>query len=618
MSGITEPPQYSLYIAKYLTVDTYLRTYGRTAIPFDPLRMSAASIESPTPAPSPAPRSSAAIAVDSSEERARLAARTLADALLLGIVGDAILRVPEWGANMAVWSIAIVAAMITLARRRYEAVPGDARWLLVPALALSVLFTWRNSEYLVVYNTLAFFGTLALLATAISQGTEHRVLESRFRELANSAVIVGITTFVGMIALLLSDVSFRQVAGARGAGRAIAALRAALVAIPLLLVFGSLFASADPVFARLASDVFRIDAATVASHLAVTGIIAWFVGGLLRATVLSSGRSNYSIPFPDGALGLTEVATALGSLVALFAAFVVVQLRYFFGGDALVQATAGMSYADYARRGFFELVTVSALVLPVLLSANALLRRATLRADVVFRALSGTLLCLLGIIMYSAVARMQLYMSAYGLSMDRLLATVFMGWLATVFLWFAATVLRGRERVFMAGVLVSGWATLIALNIADPAGYVARFDIARAERGKEVDVAYIASLGADAAPALARHLARDHVAPPANWIVPGQDSVSAAGVAPNALGLWSVGGGRESADFGERCQAARRLLRDWGAGVADDWRSWSLSRARARRAVAANDAVLRRLAGPERINGRWAGCPAAPPSGQSK
>ncbi len=95
-----------------------------------------------------------------------------------------------------------------------------------------------------------------------------------------------------MIALLLSDVSFRQVAGARGAGRAIAAIRAALVAIPLLLVFGSLFASADPVFARLASDVFRIDAATVASHLAVSGIIAWFVGGLLRATVLSNGRRH--------------------------------------------------------------------------------------------------------------------------------------------------------------------------------------------------------------------------------------------------------------------------------------------------------------------------------------
>ena len=568
-------------------------------------------------ASSPQPRSPGSLTLDVTEDRARLAARTLADALLLGVVGDAILRVPTWGANMTVWSVAILAAMITLARRRYESVPADARWLLAPALALSVLFAVRDSEYLVAYNTLAFFATLALLATAISRGTEHRVLESRFRELAQSAVVVGINTFVGMIALLLSDVSFRQVAGARGAGRAIAALRAALVAIPLLLVFGSLFASADPVFARLASDVFRIDAATVASHLAVTGIIAWFVGGLLRATVLSSGPT-FNIPFPDGALGLTEVATALGSLIVLFAAFVVVQLRYFFGGDALVQATAGMSYADYARRGFFELVTVAALVLPVLLSANVLLRRATATADVVFRALSGTLLGLLGIIMYSAIARMQLYMSVYGLSMDRLLATVFMGWLAIVFVWFAATVLRGRERLFTAGVLVSGWATLIALNVADPAGYVARFDIARAERGKEVDVRYIASLGADAVPALARHLAKERVVPPASWIVPGQDSARAGVATSSALVRWTAGGGREAADFGERCEAARRLLRDWGGQSAHDWRSWSISRSRAQRVVSANEAALRRLAGPEQIGGRSAGCPVAPPANQAK
>lgn len=571
--------------------------------------MSAASAE--PPASTPAPRSPESLTVDGSEERARLAARTLADALLLGIVGDAILRVPSWGANMTVWTIAIIAAMLTLARRRYEAIPADARWLLMPIVALSLLFSLRDSEGLVAYNTLALFGTLALLSVTIAQGTEHRVLDSRFRELAHSALTLGISVFVGMIALLLSDVSFRQVAGARGASRTMAAIRALLVAIPLLLVFGSLFASADPVFARLAGEVFHIDAATVASHLAVSGIIAWFVGGLLRATVLSTTRGMRSLPFPDSALGLTEVSTALGSLIALFAAFVAVQLRYFFGGDALVQATAGMSYADYARRGFFELVTVSTLVLPVLLSANALLRRDSARADLVYRILSGTLLCLLGIIMYSAIARMRLYQSAYGLTEDRLFATVFMGWLAIVFVWFAATVLRGRERRFTAGVLVSGWATLIALNFADPAGYVARFNIARAENGKEVDVMYIARLGGDAAPALAEYLARERVVPPAGWVIAGSPGTNVATMPADSV-IGRTDGARVSTDYGERCQAARRLLHDWGPETSTDWRGWTFSRARARRAVASNEAALRRLAGPELIDGRWAGCPAAP------
>ena len=206
-------------------------------------------------------------------------------------------------------------------------------------------------------------------------------------------------------------------------------------------------------------DIFDIDGGVVASHVILSGFFAWFVGGFLRTALLSGDRARTSIPFPDGALGLTEVGVALGSLVLLFAAFVAVQFRYFFGGDALISQTAGLSYADYARKGFFELVTVSALVLPVLLSANALLRRDTSNAVRVYRVLASTLLVLLAVIMYSAIARMRLYQSAYGLSTDRFEATVFMGWLALVLGWFAFTVLRGRDKRFVGGLLVSAWGT---------------------------------------------------------------------------------------------------------------------------------------------------------------
>ena len=53
--------------------------------------------------------------------------------------------------------------------------------------------------------------------------------------------------------------------------------------------------------------------------------------------------------------------------------------------------------------------------------------------------------------MASALGRMGLYVHYYGLSMDRLFATVFMFWLAIVFAWFGVTVLRGRMRDFAAG-----------------------------------------------------------------------------------------------------------------------------------------------------------------------
>jgi hypothetical protein len=170
------------------------------------------------------------------------------------------------------------------------------------------------------------------------------------------------------------------------------------------------------------------------------------------------------------------------------------------------------------------------------------------------------------------------------MSEDRLEATVFMGWLAVVFIWFAATVLRGRGERFVAGVLVSGWGTLIALNIANPAAYVARTNIARATRGFELDVSYLQSLGADAAPALTSYLVKQPLTAPVDWSVPTPPDRSN----PQPM---------RRDEFSARCFAARHLLEKWAPESKRDWRGWTLGKSRARTAVAANEQALRTLAG---------------------
>jgi hypothetical protein len=556
---------------------------------------------------------SAPLAFDAPDERRQLATRILGEALLLGVVGDALMRAPAPGANLTVWTVAVLVALVTLARRRHDSIPLDARWLIAPTLAIAALFTWRASESLTVYNILAAIGTLALLASAMQARPGQMILESRLRDVAARVLSVGVGALLGMPRLVVVDVSLREATSARGATRVVAGLRAALMAIPLLLIFGGLFASADPVFARILGDIFDIDGGVVASHVMLSGFFAWIVGGFLRTALLSGDRARASLPFPDGALGLTEVGVALGSLVLLFAAFVGVQFRYFFGGDALISQTAGLSYADYARKGFFELVTVSALVLPVLLSANALLRRDTSNAVRIYRVLASTLLVLLAVIMYSAIARMRLYQAAYGLSTDRFEATVFMGWLALVLGWFAFTVLRGRDKRFVGGLLVSAWGTLIALNVANPAAIVARGNIARAERGKELDVRYLQSLGADAAPALAEYLVRQPLSPPPGWTTPATNSAStsAASSRPAATTDSSL---TTRSDYTARCRAARSLLGTWGPTVTRDWRSWTVGAATARRAVAKNATALRALAGKEFEGTTYLRCAEPPPT----
>jgi hypothetical protein len=113
--------------------------------------------------------------------------------------------------------------------------------------------------------------------------------------------------------------------------------------------------AADAVFQNLVHRVLHFDL----THLVVIAFITVCVGGYLRG-LLFGKELNLGTEKRPISLGAIEAGVMLGLLDLLFLAFVAVQVRYFFGGSALVQATTGLTYAEYARRGFFELVTVAA------------------------------------------------------------------------------------------------------------------------------------------------------------------------------------------------------------------------------------------------------------------
>ena len=261
---------------------------------------------------------------------------------------------------------------------------------------------------------------------------------------------------------------------------------------------------------------------------------------------------------PRPSLGIVEVGVVLGLLDLLFFSFVAVQLSYFFGDAQHVVASAGLTFSDYARRGFFELVWVAVLALPLLLAAHWLLRKTDARHVRAFNAMSGAMVLMLFVIMASAFWRMRLYQAAYGQTELRFYTTAFMGWLGAVFAWFALTVLRGRRERFAFGALVAWFAALAALHALDPGDRIVRSNLALARaaaRPERFDAGYAASLGADAVPALVE--AFDGLGEP------------------------------------ERLRVAPALLRWLEPQARGDWRSWNLSRSRAASAVSGREAELR-------------------------
>ena len=212
---------------------------------------------------------------------------------------------------------------------------------------------------------------------------------------------------------------------------------------------------------------------------------------------------NSSIPSVF-TFGTIETVVVLGLIDLLFLAFVIVQIPYLFGGMDFVQTTPDFKLADYARRGFGELVAVAALVLPMLLISHWLLRRDKKLAERVFKLLAGVQIALLFVIMASAVQRLLLLTGelGYGLTTVRFYPMVVMIWLAVVFVWFVLTIFRGARNRFAWGALWSAIVVLAATNLMNPDAFIARANVELMQHGREFDVRYNTDLSADAIPTL--------------------------------------------------------------------------------------------------------------------
>lgn len=280
-----------------------------------------------------------------------------------------------------------------------------------------------------------------------------------------------------------------------GGGRVQAIMRGVLLAGPLLLIFVALFASADAVFSAWLDTLGDLINAMAPQTPLITLALIISVTGILACTVRHSVDVKPEMlqrRLPR--LGREETAVILGSIAVLFVIFVLLQLSWLFGGQELIQSHSGLTLAEYARRGFFELVVVAGLTLAVLMSVSALQCHQGM-----LRVLGGVMIACVMVMLVSALQRLTLYIDQFGLTMDRLMALALLLWLGGALSCFAGTVLRGQQRGFIAGLLVSGVAISLLLAILNPAQRVAQVNIAHAqERGQTLDVDYLISLGADA------------------------------------------------------------------------------------------------------------------------
>lgn len=501
-----------------------------------------------------------------------VASATLGIAALLGVVGDALIGNGPGGLGFPLWIALIAASAVSLIWRADLVVSRETAFWLMTAAVCAIGVAWRDADDLQALDILATIGAL-VFAAASTHRARSLLFGARLREIARAFVTMGGGIVTGIFPLALREAPTLSVAARLRTGVS-RTLRAVVLVAVLLLVFGALLRAADPIFASLVT-LPHVDVGILIRHIVLSAVLAAIIGGAAREALLPKHEHAVAPPSPFFQLDRLEITAALGTLNVLFAAFVLVQLGWFFGGEPFLRERTGLTVAEYARRGFFQMVGVVALVVPLLVASRAMLvpghalaKRHTM--------LALPLVGLLGVMIVSATLRLRLYVEYFGLSTDRLYPLAFMAWLGIVLVWLTLTVLRDFPRAFPAGAALSALATLGTLNVISPDRVVARVNVARDQRATSratsLDVRYLAKLSGEA-----------------------------AGIATDAVLTMSA---TTPERLRERCDAARLLMKRWGPGSIHlphlpehaTWRLWNAGDAAARRAVGARSAELRTIA----------------------
>jgi hypothetical protein len=434
--------------------------------------------------------------------RPRAVRRAAAIALVsafVGIVVQLLFYRQAPGINFPLAMMAILAASWFVPERPVRWPELSDLWLPIAAVALATFVALRGDPSLVALDLL---GSVTLATLSIASFGGMRVV---MRPFAGIFVLGMRCVGFALSGAVIISGALRERLPLRHAGDRLqpmsGVLRGLLLAVPLVVLFIALFASADAVFGSLLGDFPDVDLGSLPGRAIIAIVAGWLTAGLMAFV---AGGADEDRADEGGAtrrwLGVTEAMTVLILLDVLFAAFVAVQATYLFGGQDTLSRT-GLTYAEYARRGFFELLAVAFVVGALVLGLEAFIGRRTAGYRVAVIALIGLTLAVLG----SAFLRLRLYQDAYGWTELRFYVLAAIVWLAIGAVAAIAAILRDATRWLPHSMVVLAVAFGLAFNVIGPSRFIAQQNVGRlsdpdlpADAYRGLDAMYLSLLGDDA------------------------------------------------------------------------------------------------------------------------
>lgn len=426
-------------------------------------------------------------------------------ALAAAILFDVLFWKKDLGISFPIW-VAVLLGIGNLLAWGEGKKPAKASLVItILVLAFSFVPAWRSEPFTRLLSVLLTLGGLLLLSATFLNGhwPFYRMWDY-FKNLF-TALGGGLSRAIMMGTKSSTPPPLDAPQKMSGGKRIWAILRGLLIALPVVAVLALLLSSADPVFGDWLKQVLNLEKLPeYLFRLFYILLIGSFLVGIFLHAILPlkteekpDTQSAWMKPF----MGWTEAAVILAAVDLLFVTFVIIQMRYLFGGTANINET-GYTFAEYARRGFFELLAVAVITLGLYLVLHTITRHENKSSRLGFTSLSVLMMVNVLVILASSMQRLTLYEDAYGFSQLRTYTHVFIFWLAGLILVTILLELLRKRGHFALALLVTTLGFAATLSIMNVNGFIASKNIERVKAGEELDVPHLISLSSDAVPVL--------------------------------------------------------------------------------------------------------------------
>lgn len=444
--------------------------------------------------------------------------RLLLIPLLLGWVFDFLFWQKSIGINFAIFVVAcLLGGFIILLVNGLK--PASKSLLLLLPIVFFAIITFLRQEPLTIIlaYTLTIF-SMGILAVTFQGGRwmQYSLLDMFYK----FAMLIGSVLTGAAIFFSLARKEQAEQGTAKLKVPIWPILRGLAIALPIVICFGSLLASADLIFSQKLSEFFDLFSfgkiVENITRLIIILLWAYMLAGTFFHVATKSNDEKLlgeEKPVVKTFFGFTESVVVLSSVSILFLFFVIIQFRYFFGGNVNI-GFEGFTYSQYARRGFNELVIVAVFSLLIILGLSTITKREDPWHRRIFSGLCVAVVALVMVILISAYQRIELAIDWHGFSRLRLYPQIFLVWLGILLVVVAVLEALHHERFFAtAAVLASlGFAASLSLFNVDDA--IVRRNVLRAAQGKHFNPSYLATLSIDSIPALTEKFADPSLSTP--------------------------------------------------------------------------------------------------------